>query len=112
MQLEIYLNKLKSSPVQIEFSETMAVIDACYTYTPVAFKNGSVLNKVGENEGSCKLFSFAKMHNLSKSETLSCFGEYYRDVLKNPAGNEHPNIRNFMSEGWQGITFEHDALRV
>jgi len=111
MQLDNYLSILKSSPEQIEFAQTMAVINANYNYTPVAFKNGDLLNQAGENEGSCKLFSFAKLHNLSESETLCCFGEYYRDVLGNPSGNDHQNIRNFISTGWQGVTFVDAALQ-
>ena len=110
MQLDDYLSKLKSSPEKIEFNETMAVIDANYSYTPVAFRNGALLNKANENEGSCKIFSFAKKHNLSEYETLSCFGEYYRDVIENPSGTDHQNIRNFISEGWKGIVFQDDAL--
>ncbi|MFK7815738.1 MAG: HopJ type III effector protein, partial [Gammaproteobacteria bacterium] len=36
---------------------------------------------------------------------------YYRDdVLQNPEGDNHQNIRNFMKTGWGGITFENDVL--
>jgi hypothetical protein len=30
--------------------------------------------------------------------------------LKNPAGTDHQNIRNFMKTGWNGIQFEGEAL--
>jgi len=30
--------------------------------------------------------------------------------LKNPTGNDHQNIRNFIKSGWNGISFEGDAL--
>jgi len=33
------------------------------------------------------------------------FGEHYKDVLANPSGNDHPNIRNFMKLGWGSVTF-------
>lgn len=47
-----------------------------------------------------------------KEETLALFGDFYRnDVLKNPGGNDHQNIRNFMEFGWDGILFEGEALR-
>ena len=111
MQLENFLSKLNSSPDTIEFNETMAVIDVNYSYMPTIFSNGTILNQAGENEGSCKLFAFAQLHNLNKLQTLACFGSYYRDeVLKNPEGDNHQNIRNFMQTGWHGIEFEGTAL--
>jgi hypothetical protein len=49
---------------------------------------------------------------LTKEQTLPLFGEFYRDdVLKKPHGTDHQNIRNFMKFGWEGITFDGDALR-
>jgi len=100
---------------EIQFSELMQLIDENYTYQPAAFSNGvgsiCVNNVAGENQGSCKLFAFAKLNNLSKEQTLLCFGEYYReDVLKHPEGDDHSNIRTFMKYGWDGIRFESDAL--
>ena len=72
-------------------------IDAAYTYAPTAFANGSLVNQAGENEGSCKLFAFAKINNLDEEKTLACFGAYYReDVLQNPSSDNHQNIRNFI----------------
>ena len=111
MQLETFLNKLQNSPEAIEFQDTMAVIETAFAYAPTAFMNGSLVNQAGENEGSCKLFAFAKLHGLSKENTLACFGAYYReDVLQHPDNDNHQNIRNFMNTGWSGITFENEAL--
>lgn len=113
MNLNEFLSILKKSPEEISFSDTIAIIDRYYHFSPSAFTNGSVTNKAGENSGSCKIFSFAKLHTLSKKETLACFGSYYReDVLGNPKGTDHQNIRNFMTDGWEGITFENDALSI
>ncbi len=112
MQLEEFISKLESSPSSIEFQDTMAVIETLYQYVPAAFTNGRLTNLAGENEGSCKLFAFAKLHDFSKQQTLDCFGAYYRDeVLANPKSNNHLNIRNFMQTGWEGIKFESDALK-
>lgn len=109
--IETFIKKIKENPKSIEFTETIAVIDANYNFTPTAFQNGTQFNAVGENSGSCKLFSFAQLHNLSQLETLACFGSYYfNDVLKNPQGTDHQNIRNFMKFGWNGIQFEGNAL--
>ena len=47
-----------------------------------------------------------KLHNLSKAQTLACFGDYYRvDVLQHPQKNDHANIRQFMLSGPGGIQF-------
>lgn len=111
MNLETFLNKLNTTPEQIQFSETMAVIDALYEFTPTAFRNGEQQNGEGENNGSCKLFHFAQLQGLSAEQALACFGEHYwHDVLQNPDGVGHQNIRNFMVSGWEGVTFDGQPL--
>ena len=111
MKITSFLEKLKQTPKAISFTETIAVIEGNFTFIPTAFKNGSQHNAEGENSGSCKLFAFAQLQNLSKEETLTCFGAYYfEEVLGNPEGTNHQNIRNFMKTGWDGIQFEGEAL--
>jgi len=111
MQLSIFLQRLRDAPASIAFDDTITLIDSLYDFTPTAFRNGSLLNEAGQNNGSCKIFSFAQTHGLSQMQTLHCFGDYYRkDVLGNPQGNDHQNIRNFMNSGWAGITFSTAAL--
>lgn len=106
------LQQLKTSPETINFKEVIAFIDDNYSFTPTRFTNGNTVNEAGENNGSCKLFSFAKLNDLSKEETLALFGDFYRtDVLQNPEGTDHQNIRNFMQFGWDGISFDGDALK-
>ncbi len=105
------LTHLKTSPETIDFKEVLAFIDEHYDFKPTKFTNGNTVNEANENNGSCKLFSFAKLQNLSKEETLNLFGAFYREeVLKNPAGTDHQNIRNFLKFGWDGILFEGEAL--
>lgn len=112
MSLPGFLQRLGDTPQQIEFSETMEIIDAHYGYTPTAFRNGDIGNAAGQNAGSCKLFAFARLQGLSEPQTLACFGRYYReDVLPHPQGQDHPNIRSFMRGGWAGIDFDGEALR-
>lgn len=94
------------------FPETIAYIDENYLFTPTGFKNGNQLNNAGENNGSCKIFAFAQMQQLSKEETLSLFGDFYQDVLNSPDATDHQNIRNFMIFGWDGIHFEDEALQA
>ncbi len=105
------LNKIKEEGSKIEFQELIAYIDENFEFTPTRFENGETVNEAGINSGSCKLFSFAKNYNLSKEETLKCFGNYYDDVLNTPEANDHQNIRNFMKYGWEGIKFEGQALK-
>ncbi len=105
------LETLKHNPEAIQFNDVIAYIDKHYTFTPTKFRNGDAINNVGENNGSCKIFSFAKLNNLSKDETLALFGGFYRkDVLENPEANDHQNIRNFQKYGWDGIALEGLAL--
>jgi hypothetical protein len=111
MHLEYFITKLKQAPKTVAFTETIATIEENYIFTPTAFQNGNQHNAAGENSGSCKLFAFAKLQRLPQDETLACFGAYYfEDVLKNPEGNDHQNIRNFMKTGWDGIHFEGEVL--
>ena len=112
MNLNDFLNAVKANS-SVSFSETIAVISENYDYHPTAFQNGSVENAAQQNEGSCKIFAFAKLHELTEMQTLSLFGDYYRiDVLKNPDATDHQNIRQFMQHGWAGIVFESDALNA
>lgn len=111
MNIASFLEKVKQTPRAISFAETIAVIEENYNFIPTAFENGTQHNAAGENSGSCKLFAFAQLQNLSPAETLACFGAYYFDeVLGNPEGTNHQNIRNFMKTGWGRIKFEGDAL--
>jgi hypothetical protein len=111
MSISTFLEKLKQTPEAITFAETIAVIEANYDFTPTAFENGLQHNAAGENSGSCKLLAFAEIQNLTQAETLSCFGGYYyEDVLKNPNGTDHQNIRNFIKTGWDGIAFYGSSL--
>ena len=93
-----------------EFEQTQAIIKELYEYTPAAFRNGDLHNEAGQNEGSCKIFAFAKDQQLDQQATLRCFGRFYQDVLDTPQGSDHGNIRNFMQHGWDGIVFEGQAL--
>lgn len=112
MTLETFLSKLKNTPEAIEFTETISAIESHYEFTPTGFKNGDLYNKAGENSGSCKLLAFAKLQGFTKNETLACFGKYYfEDVLNDPNGSGHQNIRNFMNIGFDGLEFEGMPLK-
>ncbi len=111
MSTEDFLQKLDQNPDDVTFDQTMQLIDENYAFVPTAFINGMIKNEAGENNGSCKLFAFAKLNKLSAEKTLACFGDFYRkDVLEHPDSDNHQNIRNFISNGWEGIEFKGSPL--
>jgi hypothetical protein len=111
MDMNQLLEKIKQAPQSVEFAEVMAVIEASYDHTASAFTNGDLENSAEQNQGSAKILSFAKLNGLNEAETLACFGTYYRDdVLGNPEGTDHGNIRNFMKTGWAGVTLPEGVL--
>lgn len=111
MTISILKEKLQNSEILV-FSEVIDTIDTYYSFTPKTFKNGELINEAGTNNGSCKVFSFAKEHNLDVSETLFLFGEHYQKVLQTPNDDDHQNIRNFIKFGWEGVHFSEKALEL
>lgn len=116
MPLNTFINTIKSNQ-SVSFDDTMTIINNWYHYTPTTFINGldefAIINTAGSNEGSCKIFAFAKLQQLDQVQTLKLFGDYYQDVLNDPNGASHQNIRNFMQYGWEGIKFsEPNTLRL
>lgn len=114
-RLAPFLALLKRAPESIAFEQVIAVIDANYDYQPTAFVNGvkgdCVDNKEGTNQGSCKIFAFAKLNALNQLETLHCFGSNYReDVLKNPDTDNHQNIRTYIRHGIDAVQFAQQPL--
>ncbi len=65
---------------EAKFADVIAYIETRYTHTPTAFKNGQQSNATTENQGSAKVFAFARLN------------------------------RQFMQNGWDGIAFEGQAL--
>ena len=114
MSITAFIEKIKALE-NVSFNDTLNVIARHYDYQPTEFSNGVnddiVINAAGQNEGSCKIFAFAQLNGLDQQQTLNLFGDYYRqDVLNNPDGTDHQNIRNFMRYGWDGIRFKGTAL--
>jgi hypothetical protein len=115
MPLQQLLEQIRHQPQLVDFHQVMQVIEQHYDYQPTAFSNGieddRVDNPAGQNEGSCKIFAFARLNGLNEAETLACFGDFYRrDVLQNPQGDDHANIRRFMRHGWTGVRFDNFPL--
>ncbi|MDX5371749.1 MAG: HopJ type III effector protein [Pseudomonadaceae bacterium] len=95
---------------QFQFAETLALVAEHYDYRPSAFRNGSVENAAGRNEGSCKTLGLALLEGFSLEETLRAFGEHYRAVLATPDGSDHANIRALQNTGLGGVQFERQPL--
>ena len=110
MQLSTLINKLQANE-KTSFDDALQVINDNYDYQATTFKNGDLENTAGTNEGSCKIFAFGLLNQLTAEQTLSLFGDYYwQDVLQDTEGSGHQNIRHFMTQGWSGIHFEGVAL--
>ena len=107
-----FIERLRTTPETMHFAEVIALIDTHYSHTPTAFVNGTATNQASENQGSAKVFSFARLHELNQTETLHCFAEHFRAVSYNPIGNDHQNIRQFIANGWQGVQLADTCLTV
>jgi len=94
----------------VSFKEVIEFIEARFEHTPTAFKNGEVYNESSQNQGSAKVFTFAKINNLTEADTLYLFAEHYQSVLEHPEATDHQNIRQFMIHGWEGVAFDDQAL--
>lgn len=108
IQLSSLLTALKAN--SLKFTEVITFIESRYQHQATAFKNGETYNEATQNQGSAKVFAFAKINKLSVEDTLLLFAEHYAAVLATPDGIDHQNIRQFMAHGWAGIAFEGEAL--
>jgi hypothetical protein len=89
-----HFRKIKYN-ARIHFAETIAVIEQHYDFEPTALR--MVLNTMllVKTQDLVK-YLFCRNARLQK-QTLACFGAYYfEDVIGNPNGTDHQNIRNFM----------------
>ena len=107
-QLPTLLASLKAG--ETPFTGLIEFIDNHYQHQPAAFKNGDTYNQATQNQGSARVFAFARLNDLSAQDTLYLFAEHYQSVLSSPSGTDHQNIRQFMLHGWDGIVFEGEAL--
>lgn len=107
-ELSALLINLKEN--KTAFSDVIAFIETYYQHQPTAFKNGDAYNEATQNQGSAKVFWFAKINQLSAEDTLLLFAEHYQAVLATPAATDHQNIRQFIANGWPGVVFEGEAL--
>ncbi|WP_282629715.1 HopJ type III effector protein [Empedobacter sedimenti] len=102
------LEKLMNN--EANFADVIEFIENNYTYTASAFTNGNQVNAADQNQGSAKVLAYAQLNNLSQEDTLKLFAEHYNAVLETPNGTDHNNIRQFIENGWNGVSFENNVL--
>lgn len=113
MSIKSLLSKIRETPEEVQFDEVIDDIGEYYEFVETGFWNGDMYNAAGENNGSCRIFYFAEINGLDQQQTLNCFGRYYReDVLCEPGGDNHKNIRQFIRTGWGGMLFEGEPLKL
>lgn len=110
MSISDLLTQLQQPSPLFVFNEVMDLINDQYDFSPCAFVNGDVENSADENQGSCRVFAFAQAHSLDQAETLKLFAEHYQQVLSDPDGDSHGNIRAFMKNGWNGVVISGQPL--
>lgn len=93
------------------FEDSLALIEQHFDVQPCGFRNGPLVNAEGENAGSCRIFGLGQHCSLSETDTLKLFAQHYQQVLDDPTGDSHANIRQFISTGWSGIQFSGLPLR-
>lgn len=99
------------------FQDVINTIRKHYECTPVAFRTGAGTpretgNAAGTNMASSQLLAYARRLGLDAATTVALYGEHYRDVLADPGGTSHPNIRAFMANGWAGVNMPEEPLRL
>lgn len=67
---EVFNANVEMDADNLMFQDVMELIDTHYESQLLEFKNGDILNKAGENEGSAKLLSYAALSNMDKETTL------------------------------------------
>jgi len=77
-------------------TETVSLINQVLYVESQEFEVGLCSNKMGESIGSLAILQFAFWWGLSVNNTLPLFCEAYDEVLNDPEGTCHPNIRALM----------------
>ena len=63
------------------FEEFIELCDNEYEYGLIEFKNGDIVNKEGENDGSAKVLSYAALAQMDKDTTLKVCIYYVHSLL-------------------------------
>lgn len=69
-ECEVFNANVEMEADSLKMEEVMEVIDEHFESQLLEFKNGDMLNKQGENEGSAKILSYAALSGMDKDTTL------------------------------------------
>ncbi len=89
----MYINKYP------ELNKNVTSILSVWNLIPQGFVVGSQANKPEENESTLVILGFSLMHKLPLEKILPMFAEAYEEVLADPDGDSHLNIRALISFG-------------
>ena len=67
---EVFNANVEMDASDLMFEEVIELIDEHYESGLIEFKNGDMVNKAGENEGSAKVLSYAALSGMDKETTL------------------------------------------
>ena len=68
VEVKDFMTKAKISPNSITFADTMKIVDEHCDYMKKSFSVGDVQSEAGENEGSSKVFSLARLLHLDRKD--------------------------------------------
>ena len=77
---EVFNANVEMDADNLMFEEVIEMIDTYYEPGLLEFKNGDMLNKQGENEGSAKVLSYAALSGFDKETTLKVCSMYHNIV--------------------------------
>ncbi len=113
-RLETFIAEARAG--RVDYEETISLIKALFRVVPCSFRVGKghfmVTNAAGTHVGSLSILALGRLLGLDKTTTLQLFGRHYREVLANPHGEGHANIRQFMLHGWDGVEILGDPLQA
>ena len=81
------LEQLEKSPENINFKDIIAYIDENYDFTPTKFINGNTTNEANQNNGSCKVFSFAQQKIYQKNKHFNFLGNFTEKMFSKSRRN-------------------------
>ena len=67
---EVFNANVEMDAADLKFEEVIELIDTHYESGLIEWKNGDIVNKPGENEGSAKILSYAALSDMDKETTL------------------------------------------
>ena len=103
-------NHINMQAKLLGFDAVSVALEAFFNFTDMPMQIGSVKNEVGQNLGSKIRCAVAVELGASKEELLSWFGVFHKEVLADPDGDNHPNIRAIMEHGIAGIIVPEGML--